>query len=848
MQRLQRKKRQLKSLRESKRLLIRMYRRVIVLILAAMLSLVLNLLVLDLQKSSATDNSKKVGKSTILQNQTNLLELVEQGRILYKTGRFAEAAAIWQQAASAFSVQEDVLNLAMVLSNLSLAYQQMGKWEKAEKEITSSLELLQINPDVGNSQERLSVLAQALNNQGNLQFALGQTEAALTTWQKATATYAQASDEAGIARSSMNQAQAMQALGLYRRALKTLTETNKLLEQQPDSPLKVAGWRRLGNTLRLVGELEQSRQVLQQSLALAQRLKSASDIAAAWFSLGNTIQAQQNYQAALQFYQQAESASISSSMKIQAQLSQLSLLLKTEEKEAAIALSTKIHSAIADLSPSRTTVYAQIDLADSLLKLSVINNNPLQTENIANLLTKAIQQAKSLGNQQALSYGLGYFGRLYEQNQQWSEAQKLTEEALLIAQASDAPDIAYRWQWQLGRLFASQRRIKEATAAYTEAVASLQSVRRDLVAITPELQFTFRDEVEPVYRQLVDLLLQSQETSEPSQNNLSQARYVIEFLQLAELDNFFRSACLEGQTVLIDEVQQTAAAVIYPIILPDRLEVVLSLPRQPLRHYATPIPQRKVEDTLANLRRNLEKPYTAPEGKSLSQQLYDWLIRPVEDDLSESQVTTLVFILDGALRNVPMSALYNGEKYLVEQYSIALTPGLQLLNPQPLRRRKIEILAGGLTEERHGFSALVNVGRELSQIESELPGQILLNQEFTSTALQNQIGSLSFPVVHLATHGQFSSSAEETFILAWDKPIKVKELDELLRTGEQTRPEVIELLVLSACETAAGDKQAALGLAGVAVQAGARSTLASLWNLDDESGARFFQSVLPRVI
>lgn len=149
------------------------------------------------------------------------------------------------------------------------------------------------------------------------------------------------------------------------------------------------------------------------------------------------------------------------------------------------------------------------------------------------------------------------------------------------------------------------------------------------------------------------------------------------------------------------------------------------------------------------------------------------------------------------------------------------------------------MLAAGLTEERHGFSALANVNSELQEIQAEFSSRILLNQAFTSSSLQDQIQALPFPIVHLATHGQFSSNASETFVLAWDKPIEVTELSALLRQRENTREDVIELLVLSACETAAGDKRAALGLAGVAVQAGARSTLASLWSLDDESGAQF---------
>jgi CHAT domain-containing protein len=64
-------------------------------------------------------------------------------------------------------------------------------------------------------------------------------------------------------------------------------------------------------------------------------------------------------------------------------------------------------------------------------------------------------------------------------------------------------------------------------------------------------------------------------------------------------------------------------------------------------------------------------------------------------------------------------------------------------------------------------------------------------------------------------------------------------LDTLLRAREQGELNPIELLVLSACQTATGDRRAALGLAGLAVRSGARSTLATLWSVNDRSTALF---------
>lgn len=799
-------------------------------------------------------------------------QLVQQGRNLYAAEHFSQAVTVWQQAAQAYQAQGDVLNRAMVLSNLSLAYQQLGQWEQAKEAIAQSLNLLN-KQDVGNTPASAAgatptqILAQALNTQATLQLSLGQAQQALTTWQQTAATYAQAGDQTGITRSLINQAQALEALGLYRRALVTLNSVNQTLQKQPDSLIKVAGLRSLGNALRVVGDLDQSRQILQQSLALAQKLKSTQDIGATLFSLGNTARAsfsgasptQQDIQAALVFYQQAATSS-SQLTRIQAQLNQLSLLLETEQLNAAQTLLPQIQSQIAALPLSSKTIYAQIDFAQSLLKLGAReqeswgaggageDNFVSSSQQLASplavgkLLATAVQQAKSLGDQRAEAYALGNLGGLYEQNQQWSSAQDLTEQALLLAQSINAPDIAYRWQWQLGRLLKAQGNDQGAIATYTEAVSTLQSLRSDLVAINPEIQFSFRDEVEPVYRELVDLLLHSQK-SKPSQQNLVQARSVIESLQLAELDNFFREACLEAKSVLIDQVvddDNSTAAVIYPIILRDRLEVILKIPQQPLRHYTINVSQKQVEQTLEQLQQKLTEPDTIKDVKALSRQVYSWLIEPNVAELERSGVETLVFVLDGPLRNIPMAALYDGKQYLVEKYAVALSLGLQLLDPKPLPLARLKALTAGLSIAPANFSypPLPAVKSEFDLIEKAgVSINQLLDHKFTSKTLEKEIDSSPFNVIHLATHGQFSSQAKNTFILASDGPINVNRLDNLLRTRNQT--EAIELLVLSACETAAGDKRAALGLAGVSVRAGARSTLASLWQIDDQATAIF---------
>jgi CHAT domain-containing protein len=657
--------------------------------------------------------------------------------------------------------------------------------------------------------------------------------------------YQQAGDEIGRIGSLVNQTQAQRSLGFYLQAKKTLMEVERSLQQQPDSDIKVFGLQNLGDVLRSVGDLEASQRVLQHSLTIAQQLQLA-DPSEIRLSLGNTARARKDLVTALNYYQQVAAQSSSPLLQTQAQLNRLSILIDQQQWGEAQPLQAQLQPQVSNLPLSRSAIYAQINLIQSLSHLHAAQSAPAWAD-IARLAATAVQQARTIGDTQAESYALGTLGGLYEKTQQWKEAQDLTEKALVLAQTINAPHIAYQWQWQLGRLLKAQpaNSDTDAIAAYTDAVTTLKTLRNDLVAISTDVQFSFREQVEPVYRELVELLLEPRQ-GDVTQDNLKQAREVIESLQLAQLDNFFQEACLNAQRAQIDRVDQSAA-VVYSIVLPEHLEVILSLPNQPLRHYAAAIPQPKMEALLDKTRRLLRLTAPTEERLQISEQVYNLMIRPLEADLAASRVNTLVFVLDGALQNVPMAALYDGQQYLIEKFSIALAPGLQLFDPQRLEREQIRVLVGGLTEASQGFSALPGVASEVQQVTSEVPAQVLLNQQFTSTTLQDQIAAAPYPIVHLATHGQFSSNAKETFILAWDNPINVKQLDGLLRARGQRDRRPIELLVLSACQTAAGDRRATLGLAGVAVRSGARSTLATLWSVDDQSTAylmsQFYQKL-----
>lgn len=816
---------------------------------------------------------------SVVQNKQTSIQLTQQATQLYQNEQYIKASEVWQQAVVLFQQQGDLLNQAMALSNLALTQQKLGDLTAAEKAIASSWKLLQ-NQAVSVTQQR--ILANSLDIQGSIERSRGQSKTAFETWEKAANIYQELDNSSAIVRNHINQAQALQDLGYYRRASKILQSVQTKLTNKPDSKQKIAALLSFGNTLRATGNLAQSQVVLQQAGEIAKGLEV--NTSAILLSSGNTVRALGNqvgdltietvnisspqcladnnldnadiyYLQAADCYRQAALAT-NLETKTKAQLNLLSLIVENRNREVINRLRysipdliSTIKTNLAQLPITRTTIYGRLNLVQSLIYLqpnTIKFSSPIAQQSspslnqdfkiswteIAAEIKIALQQAQKLADKPAQAYALGYLGAVYQQTGKLDRAQQLTEQALLTIDSNAAPEIAYLWQWQLGRIYQLKNQPIAALQAYNATFAILQSVRTNLIAINPEMQYAFRDRIEPIYRERVALLLQNN----PSQKNLRQARNTIEALQLAQLNNFFHEACIDATPQQIEQIDPSAA-VVYSIILSDRVAVILSQPRQPLQyHYTALNNSQEIDRTFEDLYANLSPFLAVDNPLQPNQTLYNWLIRPFESQLDQHKTNTLVFVLDGIMRGIPVASLHDGERYLIEKYNLALTPGLQLLTSRSLTYDTLETVAGGITESRQGFESLPNVQTEVTEIATLVPSEILLDRDFTSDRIKAQISIQPYPIVHLATHGQFSSRAEDTFLLTWDDRINVRDLDQLLQE-RFTEDTTIELLILSACQTATGDKQAALGLAGVAVRSGARSTIATLWSIQDDSTA-----------
>lgn len=787
------------------------------------LSIISLCLTLTITPVKASVTQQPLAPSAVILSSTQAQNWLEQGRKFYTAGQFTQAVTAWQTAAKQYHTQGDRQNQALSLSYLSQAQQELNQWEGAQNSIEQSLKIL---PTIQPPADAI-VWAQILNTQANLQLRIGKPEIALASWEQAQKYYEQAKDTIGSLGSQINQAQALQSLGFYRRSRQQLEELTQKLAVMPDNDVKVSALQAFGLALHAIGD-SKSQQILEESLAIANKINAKTLLPSILSTLGKIASDAQNPEAAYNYFEDAENATTNPYEALQARLSRFRLLVDHDKLEYAITLIPQLRQQLAELPPSHNSLYAAINFVATLNRFP----NPEQvipSQDLAQLMANTVKSAEKIADAPAQAHALYQWGKIYHQQQQLTQAKELAEKSLKIARQIQADDIIAQSAWQVGKLSGQQGKRPQAIIAYTEAIKSLKALRSDMVAVNPDVQFSFRESVEPVYREMVALLLDEQ----PSQSELMQARELIESLQIAELDNFFREACLD-KAQQIDQVDPTAT-VIYPIILPDRLAVILSKTGQPLGYYAIRKSQTEIERTLDNFLTSLNPVSDSQERQKFSQQIYDWLIRPAQTDPAFKDTKTLVFVLDGKLRNIPMAALYDGKQYLIEKYAVALSPGLQLIAAQSLQQNKINAIVGGISQPRAGFAGLPGVEAEVKEISQKVTSSTLMNQKFTSMALGERVKSSNADVFHLATHGQFSSRLEDTFLLTWDGKVNIKELSELLKNRRGDSAKAIELLVLSACDTATGDDRAVLGLAGLAVKSGARSTIATLWPVKDQA-------------
>ena len=690
-----------------------------------------------------------------------------------------------------------------------------------------------------------SLPAERYMEEGWQAFQKGAFEQAAVSWTEAAGQYERAGKVLERSEALFRLSEAYQAVGQYRKALQKLETAQRLAAQLGDPAWLATILGSLGNLYAAAGQYPEAARLLSEALKIAKDLGDAGLSARLLNNVGNLAASQKRFPEAVAAY--AESIQLAKVAKDEATLTRALTNAATvsiqmnEYRKAKDYLDTALKQT-QGLAPSHDKAYGlvTIGLAYDKLRSSLPDAQAELLQQSFQAFNMAAAVSEQIGDSLAHAYALGYLASLYESKLQYQEALDLTRRAIFSSQLVVAPEALFQWHWQAGRLMKKLGQPDEAIAAYRRAVYALQSIRAELTSAYGATPQSFRESIGPVYFELADLLLQraaSPAGQEQAEKYLREARDAVELFKVGELRDYFRDDCVDAARSRVKglEIVSKTSAVIYPILLPDRIEILVSFPKG-LKRFVAPVSAERLTQEVRAFRELLEK-RTTLEFLPHAQQIYDWLIRPLEPALVESSIDTLVFVPDGPLRTIPLSALHDGKDYLISKFAVATTPSLTLTDPRPLKREAIAALSVGLTEAVQGFPPLMYVSEELQTIKRLYGGTLLLNREFSVARVEKELKEGPFSVVHIASHGQFESDVTKSFLLAFDDKLTMDRLEQFVGLY-RFRDNPLALLVLSACETAAGDDRAALGLAGVAIKAGASSAVATLWFISDQASTK----------
>ncbi|WP_069469813.1 CHAT domain-containing protein [Candidatus Marithrix sp. Canyon 246] len=439
-----------------------------------------------------------------------------------------------------------------------------------------------------------------------------------------------------------------------------------------------------------------------------------------------------------------------------------------------------IFNYIKKLPDSHDKSFAFISIAKIML------NKPLETEQqqyIHDTLKNAITVAKINHNYNAIAYSKFYLAQLYAKAKRYEEAIQLTRQAIFHVQRG-----------------------------YPDLLFHLELVREKYTSVSQK----FRNDIEKFYFNWADLLLQ--------QKQLKQAIETIELFKKAEIRNYFQNNCItEKLQDTIEDLYKLPknVAVFYPLLFDDRIELLI-------------INRGNIQQQTVSKKQNLKaliNQFREKLTKTDAQILYKSLIKPIS---LNKQIDTLIIVANSVFRNIPFAALQDeNDKFLIEKYALVISPGIKLTIPtKAIELNDVQALLSGSKKFIDGAEPLEYVPRELKNIAKILKAQtdIILNEDFRLKKVKKMLNSLPYSILHFATHGQFKHDLSQTFLRTYDGKITMDDLEDLMNINKQ-----IELLTLSACETAVGNDRAALGLAGIAIKTGVPSVLATLWKVNDQS-------------
>lgn len=685
---------------------------------------------------------------------------------------------------------------------------------------------------------------------------------------------------------TMNLGQVYTAQGDYRQALEAFQKSKQISQtfKSPETTIYVTNW--IANTYQKLGQYERAIATYQDALKISKSLKAKGLESSLLLGLAQANVAQGNLAAALNHYQQSlDITQANGAIGLQARaFSGIGeIYLKQSQPQKALPL---LQQAL-DI---QQQVGARQNAAETLNIIGQAQRNQPQLAQAS--LQQSLAIAQQIGDRPTEAKALGQLAALYQQQNQPEIAIALYKQSVNTyetvrsgltqldrgLQQSYADSIADPYR-TLAELLLQQNRILEAQRVldllkiqelddYLRNVRSgsnspgiptlepeklllsgIHDILEKTVPIGEELsrlrQIAADRRTAPEKQRIAQLeQLQRQITndfnafvlSKPVQDLIAQLRPETRDPDFA--DEMSRLLSIQPTLAALDQ----NAVLIYPLILPDRIELILTTanPKTPPRRKTIAVSETELRQTIVEFRQSLQSLSRNPRPPA--QKLYEWLIKPIEADLQQVGAKTIIYAPDGILRYVPLGALHDGDRWLTETYAINNITATSLTNWQSPAQRQPNVLAGAfgsqktevpVGEERFSFGGLPNAKLEIDNLGELMPKTVkLLGQTFNPQNTLSQIPDHN--ILHLATHGAIVlGRPEQSFILFGNgQAVTIREVQDWNLND-------VDLVVLSACETALsgqlGKGEEILGLGYQMQRAGAKATIASLWQVNDSS-------------
>lgn len=812
-------------------------------------------------------------------------QLFEQGVQQYREQQYIEAISIFQQA---LSIQRDLnqtLAVVRTLNAIGLCYYRLGQTSEALHYYQQALIPLKSIYKSEKSEELEAQIrkGQVLNNIGLIYKDLAQYDKAWTIFQQALVIYKQTKNPEERSKVLNNLGTIAIYLARYPEALNYLQQSLDLQQQQKNDEEEIGRTlSNIGVAYEALGKYSFALDYYQQALQYLNTTTNWVEQGKILDGLGRIHEAQKNYSEAISFYQQA----LKFYQKSGNSLYEGGIL---NNLGWAYVKAGQSSEALPPLKKALSITQAQSDRqgeGDTLDSLGYAYNALGKIDESITTYQQALVIRREIGDVAGEGVTLNHLGQLFEQQRQTELAIAFYKQSVNVRegirkgirsltrdlQQSYTDTVAETYR-RLADLLLTQGRILEAQQVLELLkVQEIQEYTRDTRAvITQEGTIQYTPAEQKIVNQFGNLIAFGQKVADCERtrcNQLSQLNQQREALTAEYNEDiqriqkeirdrkasdraFFDPESLGTSAQEIVEAQPNTV-LIYPLVLDEKLWLLWVAPNGIVNRVEVPVGKTELGQTVLKFRQLLsDEKSDLAEVQATGKKLYGWLIQPLEKPLADSKVQTLIFSLDRVTRYIPMAALFDGQRYLIDRYQVSTILSAELTDKRdrlPSDPQKTQVLALGLSEAKPGFNALNNVPDELDNVVRSdakdatgvYPGTMFLNQTFTFRSLADNL--LGRTIIHIATHGKFvPGSSDASYLLTGTgEKLTIPQVNTLPHLGK------VHLVVLSACETGLGGPDAdGLEIAGLAyyftAKNRAKAVLATLWQVNDASTSQLMQ-------